>query len=313
MQMMNVMRFNDSPDAPGLLADNAPVPQPGPGQLCIRVHAAGVTPTEILWYPTSHYTDGSKRTGAIPGHEFSGVVIAVGAGVNPDQLGREVFGMNDWFADGATAEYCLALPSSVVGKPSRLSHAEAASVPIGALTAWQGLYDRAKLRAGERVLIHGGSGAVGIFAIQLAKRAGAYVITTASSRNFDFLAQLGADQTIDYRTTPFEAATGKVEVVFDAVGGDTLRRSWDLLTPGGRMITIAAKSEGTKDDRIEKAFFIVEPNQPQLSEVARLLETTELQFRVDAIVPLAQASEAYLGAIQNRAGRGKVVISIVDQ
>jgi NADPH:quinone reductase-like Zn-dependent oxidoreductase len=143
--------------------------------------------------------------------------------------------------------------------------------PIGALTAWQGLFERARLQAGERVLIHGGSGAVGVFAIQLARRTGAHVITTASSRNFDFLSQLGANEVIDYRLDRFEDRARDLDVVFDAVGGETLKRSWSLLKPQGRMVTIAADSEGTKDERIEKAFFIVEPNQKELTEISRLL------------------------------------------
>ena len=117
--------------------------------------------------------------GAVPGHEFSGVVAEVGAGVTGFLAGDAVYGMNDWFADGATAEFCVTQASSVAQKPATRSHVEAASVPIGALTAWQGLFDRAKLKAGERVLVHGGAGAVGVFAVQLAKRHGAEVIATA--------------------------------------------------------------------------------------------------------------------------------------
>jgi NADPH:quinone reductase-like Zn-dependent oxidoreductase len=308
---MKVMRFNDSRDTPALVVGIAPVPEPGRGEVLIRVHAAGVTPTELLWFPTTHKPDGTKRTGAIPGHEFSGVVESVGVDVDPNQVGREVFGMNDWFADGATAEYCTAAITSLVPKPSRLSHAEAASVPIGALTAWQGLFDRAKLQAGERALIHGGSGAVGVFAIQLARRARARVITTASARNFDFLSGLGADELIDYHTERFEDRVRDVSVVFDTVGGETLQRSWDLLKPDGRMLTIAADSEGTKDERIEKAFFIVEPNRKQLTEIARLLDAGELRCFVDAVVPFAEASDAYSGTVKARRGRGKIVLSLI--
>jgi NADPH:quinone reductase-like Zn-dependent oxidoreductase len=139
--------------------------------MLIRVHAAGVTSTEWRWYPTTHSRDGGRRTRAIPGHEFSGVVEAVGEHVDPDQIGREAFGMNEWFTDGASAQYCTCPSSSVAVKPTRLSHLEAATIPIRALTAWQRLFDRARLQAGERILIHGGSGAVGVFAIQLARRA----------------------------------------------------------------------------------------------------------------------------------------------
>ena len=308
---MQALRYNDSSAAPTLLVDWVPLPTPGPGELLVRVHAAGVTPTELRWYPTTHNLNGSTRTGAIPGHEFSGVIAAVGADVDPVRVGQEVFGMNDWFADGATTEYCLTTPAMVAPKPARCSHLEAASVPIGALTAWQGWFERARLQAGERVLIHGGAGAVGIFAVQLAKRAGAHVLTTASARNFSFLASLGADECIDYRTGRFEETVREVDVVFDGVGGETLRRSWGVLKPGsGRLVTIAADSEGTKDARIEKAFFIVEPKAPQLAEIARLLDAGELHCCVDAVVPFASAADAYLGAFAGRLGRGKMVLAV---
>jgi NADPH:quinone reductase-like Zn-dependent oxidoreductase len=313
METMNVMRFNDRPYNPALIPGTAPIPKPQAGELLIRVHAAGVTPTELKWYPTTHTPAGEARTGAIPGHEFSGVIAAVGAGVDPSKVGREIFGMNDWFAEGASAEYCVTVETSVADKPFRLSHAEAAAVPISALTAQQGLFDHAKLRSGERVLIHGGSGAVGIFAIQLARRAGAHVITTGSSRNLDLLRELGAQEVIDYRTDRFEQRAGKVDVVFDAVGGDTLARSWDLLTSGGRAVTIAANSEGTNDERIKKAFFIVTPNRDQLKEIADLLNKKELRCFVDGAVPLEKASEAYCGKASERKGRGKTVLSLVTE
>jgi len=173
----------DSVTLGGLAEEEIPVPQPGPDELLIRVCAAGVTPTELRWYPTTHRKDGETRRRAVPGHEFSGVVAAAGGNIEAVGVGREIYGMNDWFADGAMSEYCVTEPSSVVPKPLNLTHAEAASVPIGALTAWQGLVDRANLQASERVLVQGGAGAVGVFAIQLARLHGAYVIATASSRN----------------------------------------------------------------------------------------------------------------------------------
>jgi NADPH:quinone reductase-like Zn-dependent oxidoreductase len=309
---MNVMRFNDSVDAPALVADKVATPQPARGQILIRVLAAGVTRTELLWYPTTHTQEDGKRTGAIPGHEFSGVIEAVGAEVDQSQIGREYFGMNDWFADGASAEYCLSTPTSVTVKPAGLSHVEAASVPIGALTAWQGLYDRAKLRAGESILVHGASGGVGVFAVQLARRSGAHVIATASAGNLNFLSKLGADEVIDYRSGRFEEVADNVDVVFDTVGGDTLERSWSLLKTGGRLVTVAADSEGTKDPRRKEAFFIVEPNQKQLTEISRLLGACELQCFVDAVVPFANASDAYCGSVKERQGRGKIVLSMAN-
>jgi NADPH:quinone reductase-like Zn-dependent oxidoreductase len=226
------------------------------------------------------------------------------------QIGREVFGLNDWYAEGATAQYCLATPLQVAIKPARLTHIEAASVPIGALTARQGLFDRAGLQSGQRVLVHGGAGAVGVYAIQLARRGGASVIATASQRSFEFLIGLGADEVIDYHTERFEQRVQAIDVVFDCVGGNTLQRSWDVLKPDGRMITIVSENENTVDARVKQAFFIVEPNQAELAEVGRLLDAGELRCFVDAVVPFAEASDAYCGKVKGRLGRGKMVVAI---
>jgi NADPH:quinone reductase-like Zn-dependent oxidoreductase len=285
-------------------------PQPGPTEVLIRICAAGVTPTELLWYPTSHGKDGGVRAHAVPGHEFSGLVAGVGAQVRDFQTGQEVYGMNDWFADGATAEYCLTQPSSIAPKPRTLSHVEAASVPIGALTAWQGLIERAGLKAGERVLVHGGAGAVGIYAIQLARYCEAHVTATASSRNLAFVSDLGAQKVIDYQAERFEDIAGRMDVVFDTVGGETFERSWNVLKPGGRMITIAADAEASNDERLKQAFFIVEPNQQQLIEIGGLLDEGRLRPVVAQAVPLSEAPSAYRGENGHRANRGKVVVDI---
>lgn len=309
---MKVMRYNDSAAGPVLLAGTAPVPRPGRNEMLIRVHAVGVTPTEIQWYPTTHTKEGGIRAGAIPGHEFSGVVSAVGPEVDLAQVGREVFGMNDWFAEGATAEYCLTTEDSVAPKPARLSYAEAASVPIGALTAWQGLFDRAHLRSGERLLVQGGAGAVGVYAVQLARQEGAQVIATASARNIKFLEQLGASLVIDYQSGHFEERARDIDVVFDCVGGVTLARSWQVLKPGGRLVTIAAGGSTPKDERTRTAFFIVEPKQQQLTEIARQLDRGDLHAVLDGVVPFDQAGTAYLGTAPRKTGRGKLVIAIAD-
>jgi NADPH:quinone reductase-like Zn-dependent oxidoreductase len=304
-------RLNDSGAAPRLICEDIPTPHPGPGEVLIRVHAAGVTPTEMLWYPTTNTKSGERRHHAVPGHEFAGTVAAIGLETGGPTLGQEIYGMNDWFADGATAEYCVTRPEWIASKPRRLPFAEAASVPIGALTAWQGLFDRVKLQRGETVLIHGGSGAVGVFAVQLARRHGAHVVTTASARNRGFLLQLGAERVIDYRVERFEEIVRGIDVVFDGVGGTTLQRSWDVLAHSGRLVTIAADSEGTADERTKSAFFIVEPNQQQLSGIGALLDAGEIQPVVEAEVPFAQAGEAYAAGDQPRSGRGKVVVVVV--
>jgi NADPH:quinone reductase-like Zn-dependent oxidoreductase len=302
---MKALRLSGSPAAPVLGLEEIAAPSPGDDEVLIRVYAAAVTPTELGWYPTIHTRDGGPRSGAVPGHEFSGIVAATGPSVSGLDAGAPVFGMNDWFADGASAEYCLAVPNQLAHKPASLSHAAAATVPISALTAWQGLFDRARLQHGERVLIHGGGGAVGLFAIQLAHRAGAHVIATASASSHALLRELGADELIDYRATRFEDVVTSVDVVFDTVGGETLSRSWPLLLDADRLVTIASESE--RDPRAQRAFFIVESHRAQLEQVAALLDRDELKTFVKNIYPLQNAAEAYTA---RSTGYGKNVVSI---
>ena len=309
---MKAMRLMNAAGGATLVEEDVPQPRPGPGEILVRVRAAGVIPTELGWYPTTHTKTGEARNGAVPGHEFSGKVAALGDGVTGVEVGQEIYGMNDWFADGAMAEYCVTLPASIAAKPKSLSHIEAASVPISALTAWQGLFDRAKLQAGERVLVHGGSGAVGIFVVQLARSRGAHVIATASGTNLAFVSELGANEVIDYRKERFEDRAGKVDVVFDTVGGQTLQRSWGVLKKDGRMVTIASDVEGTDDPKLKAAFFIVEPNREQLEEVARMLDQSTLRTFVGATVPFEQAEQAYANGHVFRVGPGKIVVTIAE-
>ncbi|MEO8126194.1 MAG: NADP-dependent oxidoreductase [Bryobacteraceae bacterium] len=284
-------------------------PKPRAGEVLIRVRAAGITPTELIWYPTSHTKGGEKRTGAVPSHEFSGEVAEIGEGVSGLSIGENIYGMNDWFEGGALAEYCVTQPGWIAPKPQRLTQAEAASVPIGALTAWQGLFERGKLQAGEHVLVHGGAGSVGIFVIQLARFRGARVFTTVSADDFDFVKDLGADEVIDYKAGPFEDKVSDIDLVFDAVGGETLRRSWGVLKENGRLVTIAADSEGTREERAKQAFFIVEPRRDQLVEIGNLVDAGGLRTVVDTVLPMSRAGDAYAGKVQ-RSGRGKMVVSV---
>lgn len=309
---MKSMRLRRDAKGVDLVEEEGPRPQPGPGELLIRVFAAGVTPSELVWYPTSFTKSGEPRDHVVPGHEFSGVVAAVGDGVTDVEIGQTVYGMNDWFADGATAEYCVTVPSFVAPKPARMSHAEAATIPIGALTAWQGLFDRAGLKEGERVLVQGGAGAVGVFAVQLARIRGARVVSTASPHNAEFVRHLGSEEVVDYKSDYFGTYASAFDVVFDVVGGDTLQRSWSLLRSNGRMVTVAAESEQPADDRVKGAFFIVEPNRQQLTEVADMVDSGRLEVFVDTIVPLAEASDAYTGRLAGRRGRGKVVVAVAE-
>jgi NADPH:quinone reductase-like Zn-dependent oxidoreductase len=306
---MKALRLDGSAAKPLLAEQEITRPQPGPGEVLVRVRAVAVTPTELLWYPTTHNKDGSPREHAVPGHEFSGEVAEVGEGVAEFSPGDAIYGINDWFADGALAEYCVTRPEWIAPKPNRLTYEEAASVPISALTAWQGLLERARLQRGERLLVHGGAGAVGSFAIQIAKAHGAQVITTVSAVNAAFVKELGADEAIDYRTTAFEDRVRDVDVVFDTVGGDTLRRSWQVLKPGGRMVTVAADSESSDaEERVKQAFFIVEANSAQLRHIGALLDSEELRSSVDTVLSVAAAADAFAGKLTRR-GHGKLVIS----
>jgi len=307
---MKVWQCDDSRPVPRLVPAEVETPQPRHGEVLIRVHAVGVTHTELLWQPTTHSKSGGNRRHAIPGHEFSGAIAAVGVGAD-DIVGQEVFGMNDWYAQGATAEYCCTLPSAIAPKPARLTHVEAASVPIDALTAWQGLFDRAQLQAGERVLIHGGAGAVGVFAIQLARWRGADVLTTASGHDRDFLLRLGAQQVIDYHTERFEDVAKNVDVVFDAVGGSTLVRSWGVLGPGGRLVTIVSTVKSADDERTKRALFFVEPNRRQLGDIAAMLDAGQLRPVVGTVLPFAQAAAAYAREPMRNRRPGKTVVTLI--
>jgi NADPH:quinone reductase-like Zn-dependent oxidoreductase len=296
----------------GLTLQLAEIPRPAVGKsdVLIGVHAAGIIPTELKWDPTTQTKTGGKRSNAIPSHEFSGVIEAKGDAVNDFKIGQAVYGMNDWYADGALAEFCLTQPSSIAPKPSTLTDEEVATVPISALTTWQALFDHAKLQPKERILIHGGSGGVGTFAVQLAHRHGAYVISTASTKNVSLVKQLGADEVIDYKTSHFQDLVHDVDVVFDTVGGKTLELSWSVLKPNGRMVTIVSDPASSTDPRAKNSFFIVEPNQKQLIEVAKLLDAGSLKTFVDAAIPLDDAASAYEKSIPHELGYGKVVITV---
>jgi NADPH:quinone reductase-like Zn-dependent oxidoreductase len=289
--------------------EEAPQPRPGDGEVLVRVHAAAVTPTELVWVPTWTTPTGEpRRFPIILGHEFSGEVAAVGDGVADAAVGNPVYGLNDWFGDGALAEYCVARAAEVAPKPRSVDHLPAAVTPISALTAWQGLIERARLVAGDRVLVHGAAGGVGVFAVQLARWRGATVIGTASAHNAAFVRGLGADEVIDYRAVRFEDIARGIDVVFDTVGGETLDRSWGVLKPGGRLVTIAASVEGSPDPRTREAFFIVRPDRGQLNEITRLIDAAQLRPVVDRVFPLARARQAY----EHKPARGKVVLRVAD-
>ena len=309
---MKAMFLNETGGPEKLVYGDAPEPEAGEGEVLIRVHATAVTPTEFDWFPTwKTATQAPRPFPIILSHEFSGVVAACGPGVTDLGVGDAVYGLNDWFRNGAQAECCVARAAELSPKPQSLDHIHAAVVPISALTAWQGLFDRGGLRAGQRVLIHGAAGGVGSFATQLAHWRGAHVIATASAHNLAFVRSLGADEVVDYKATRFEDVAHDVDLVFDAVGGETLARSWALLKAGGTIVTVAAASEPATDPRVRDSFFIVEPRRAQLREIASLIDGGHLQAIVEAVLPLSEARQAYARARQGGM-RGKIVLRVAS-
>ena len=307
---MKAVYLNQQGNAESLIFGDIAKPQPGAGEALVRVHATAITPAEFQWHPTFHAPSGGPRQFPIVlGHEFSGVVEALSPGVEHFKVGDAVFGLNDWFANGAQAEYCVAPAAALAHKPRLLDHVQAAAVPISALTAWQGLLEKTKLQAGQRILIHGAAGGVGVFAVQLARWRGAHVIATASSGNLDFVRMIGAHEVIDYRTSRFEDIVHEVDVVFDSVGGETLDRSWNILVKNGRLVTVAAQNATAAEQRVRDAFMLVRPSARQLKQIAELIDGGELRVYFEGVFPLTTVHEAYARAQQGKM-RGKIVLSV---
>jgi NADPH:quinone reductase-like Zn-dependent oxidoreductase len=311
---MKAIRLHGQGGPDHLVYEDAPKPHPGLGEVLVRVFATGVIANELKWDVTYQTKAGSPRALPIPGRDLSGVVEEVGHGVTTLVPGSEVYAMLDYCCDGAGAEYTIALPNELAPKPGTLDHVQAAAVPLSALTAWQGLFDRANLVAGQTVLIHGAAGGVGVFAVQLARWAGAQVIATASARNHDFLRDLGATEVIDYTTTRFEDVVQSVDVVFDTVGGGTLQRSWQVVKPGGMLVSVVSprpSADVAKGHDARFAWFVVEPNGEQLIQIGTLIDAGHIRPIVETALPLSEACEAYKQAAKGHT-RGKIVLRVVD-
>ena len=309
---MKAIRTHTNKGGPkALVYEDAPRPQPGQGEVLVRVYAIAVTPTELTWDASYQTKSGASRLPSIPGHELAGVVEEVGSGVTGLTAGTAVYGLTDFWRDGGEAEYAIALPSELAIKPSSLSFAEASAIPMAGLTAWQALFEHARLAAGQTILIHGAAGGVGSVAVQLARWAGAQVIATASASKRDFLIGLGVENIIDYTNTRFEEAVSGVDVVLDTVGGDTLMRSLEVIKKGGILVSIAqpVPTEQSQAHGVQGIFFIVEPNGKQLGEINHLIEDGIIKPVVDAVVPLAQAREVYERGLAGH-NRGKVVLQV---
>jgi NADPH:quinone reductase-like Zn-dependent oxidoreductase len=296
----------------GLVAGEIPRPSPKEGEVLVKVCATSVMPSELEWFTTFTLPFGEPRPFPIVlSHEFSGVVASVGPKITGFSVGDEVFGLNDWFINGAQAEYCIAKATALARKPNSLYHVQSAVVALSALAAWQGLFERVKLERGQRVLIHGAAGSVGSFAVQLARWRGAHIIAPVSSGDFEFVRSLGADELIDYRTTRFEKVVKEVDVVFDAVGGETLERSWPLVVNGGRIVSVVTQSNGASAQDTPNAFMMVRSEGSQLARIARMIDAGELRSYIGTIFPLAAARLAYARA-KYGSRRGKIVLRVSE-
>lgn len=291
-----------SPDPASLAYQEVQVPDPGSGELLVQVRATAVTSGELNW---------PEAWPAIPCHDLSGVVTAVGGAVTGWRAGDEIYALIGFDRPGAAAEYVTVPAADVAAKPSTLSHVEAAAVPLGALTAWQALHNHASLQAGQHVLVHGGAGAVGGYAVQLAARDGAVVTATASARDADFVAGLGASRVIDY-TSRFEDQVSDVDIVIDPVGGEVMNRSWPVLRPGGTLVAIAEPPGDNAPGRPDATgvYFVVEPDGTQLRELARRIDDHQLRPLVADTLELTALSRAF-GDKRQRRAPGKTVISLV--
>lgn len=239
-----------------VICEDVPRPRPQAGEVLVRVHAAAITPSEFTWIGPG------QRFPLILGHELSGVVAELGPDVQGVAAGDAVYGLTAFVRDGVQAEYAIALPDELAPKPLSIDHVHAAEVPISGLTAWQALFDHAQLAAGQRVLVHGASGGVGAFAVQLAHWKQAHVIGTASARNLSLVRELGSDEVVDYATVGFADAIHELDVVLDTVGGEVQARSWRMLKPGGILVSIVdtPPPEQASAHRVRAAYFVVEPN-----------------------------------------------------
>jgi NADPH:quinone reductase-like Zn-dependent oxidoreductase len=294
--------------------EEVPRPEPKEDQILVRVIAAGVNPVDAMIRSGMFAKYEKDVLPIIPGADIAGVVEKVGSKITKFKAGDPMFAYVSLKGGGGYAEYALGAERDTAAKPKSLSYVEAAAVPIVALTAWQALIDAARLGAGQTVLIHGGSGGVGSFAIQIAKACGAKVIATASTANQELLKELGADVAIDYTKQKFEDVAKDVDVVLDSVGRDTLARSYGVVKKGGVIVSIVARPDEAELDKhgIRGAFISVEPTSDELAEIGKLIDQKKIKVIVSQTFPLSDAAKAQEQVATGHT-RGKVVLKVADE
>jgi NADPH:quinone reductase-like Zn-dependent oxidoreductase len=294
--------------------EDVPRPEPKGDQILVRVIAAGVNPVDEAGRSERSAKFFGITLPFVPGYDIAGIVEKTGGKITKFKTGDSVYAYLSLTNGGGYAEYALTTEREAAPKPKSLTNVDAAAVPVVALTAWQALIDTAKLSAGQTVLIHGGSGGVGTFAIQIAKARGAKVIATASTANQDFLKQLGADVAIDYTKTKFEDVAKNVDVVLDSVGKDTLARSYGVVKKGGFIVTLVARIDQGELNKhgIRGASLGVEPDSNELTEIGKLIDEKKIKVIVSQTFPLSEAIKAQ-EQIATGHTRGKIVLKVANE
>lgn len=309
---MKAARVHSFGPAKVIALEDVAKPEPGDGEVLVQVKAAGVGPWDALIRSGK-----SVLPQLIPltlGSDLSGVVHSVGPRVERFTMGDEVFGVTNERFTGAYAEYAVAKATMIAHKPKTLNYTHAASVPVVAVTAWQMLFEYAGVAPGQFVLIHGGAGNVGAYLLQLAKRAGAMVVTTAAAKDTSYVRGLGAYGVIDYGVKRFEEQLKDVDAVLDTVGGDTLERSYGVLKRGGILVSSAAQpsEEKAQQHGVRARFFLVEVTTERLNKIGELIDAGELDTEVGEVLWLDEARQAHemLEGAPHR--RGKIVIKVAE-
>jgi NADPH:quinone reductase-like Zn-dependent oxidoreductase len=284
-----------------LVYEQAPTPEPGPGEALVAVHAAGITFAELTWDLSWTTRDGRDRTPVIPSHEVSGTIAGLGAGAGGLAPGEEVYGLIDFDRDGAAAQYVTLPAAHLAARPLSVSHAEAATLPLAALTAWQALVDYSGLEPGEQVLVQGGAGGVGNYAVQLAAILGGHVTATGHARQRDFVLSLGASA---FLASGSEEGAGDApppggfDVVIDTVGGAVLDASYAMTRAGGRLVTLGAppSADKTAAHGVHAMFFVVTPDATELARLAALVDEGRLRPVLSQSFPLRDGRKAFESA-----------------
>ncbi len=308
---MKAVRIHSYGDASVLQHEDAPVPAIEPSDVLIKVVAASVNPVD--WKIRQGYLQQliSYPMPLTLGWDVSGVVAAVGAEVTEFKVGDAVYSRPDIKRNGSYAEYIAVRASEVAHKPNTIPHAAAASLPLAGITAWEALITQGHISAGQRVLIHAGSGGVGSLAIQLAKTRGAYVIATTSGKNAALVKSLGADEVIDYRSQNFAEQLSNIDLVLDTLGGDVQEASWSVLKPNGLLVSIVSPptAERAQAAGARGAFIFIEPSAQILREYAKLVDAGLIRPLVGAEFALKDTAKAHALSESGRA-IGKIVINV---